>query len=318
MSKSDEIEDLASRWIVREDRGLSPGDVEARDQWLAQSAGNRVAYLRLKAAWLSADRLAALKSPASIAERSAPPDSFRRHLKTAAAAVVCFSAAASAILYYQGQGDIQDTYTTSVGQRKTIRLADGSQVELNTDTQIHTRLERSGRAVTLDHGEAFFDVVHDGRRPFTVFVNNRRITDVGTRFSVFRDGDHVEVVVNEGRVRMDKPSMPADHPVLADKNDVILARADETLVVAKGPQEIARMLDWRQGMIFFDQETLADAASQFNRYNQKKIIVEGAARYIRIGGTFKADNVNIFTHLVRKGFGLKVDESDNGIVISKQ
>jgi transmembrane sensor len=318
MSKTDEIEELASQWIVREDRGLRPGELEARNQWLAQSAENRVAYLRLKAAWQSADRLAALKSPAPIMERPAPPNAFSRHFRAAAAVVLFISASASAVLYYQAHRDVRDTYITSVGQHQTIRLADGTQVELNTDTQIRTQFEQSGRTVTLDHGEAYFDVVHDEHRPFTVFVNNRRITDVGTRFSVFRDGDHIEVVVNEGRVRMDKPSAPAERPVLADKNDVILARDDETLVIAKGPQDIARRLDWRQGLIFFDQETLADAATQFNRYNERKVVVAGAARDIRIGGTFKADNVNIFTRLVHEGFGLKVDESDNRIVISKQ
>ncbi len=69
------------------------------------------------------------------------------------------------------------------------------------------------RTVTLDGGEAYFEVVHDARHPFVVLAGNRRITDLGTKFSVSREGDHVQVVVKEGRVRVTlshQPRLP--HP----------------------------------------------------------------------------------------------------------
>ena len=56
--------------------------------------------------------------------------------------------------------------------------------------------------IELASGEAYFDVVHDASRPFTVYAGNRRITDIGTKFSVFRNGDDVRVTVREGRVRV--------------------------------------------------------------------------------------------------------------------
>jgi transmembrane sensor len=70
-------------------------------------------------------------------------------------------------------------------------------------------------------------------------------------------------------------------------------------------------------MLEFHQETLADAAAQFNRYNQRQIVVEGAARDIRIGGSFRADNVDVFVLLVRNALGLKVERGDEKIVISE-
>ncbi len=57
--------------------------------------------------------------------------------------------------------------------------------------------------MTLDAGEAYFEVVHDAQRPFVVYAGNRRITDLGTKFSVFRNGDDVRVVVREGRVQVE-------------------------------------------------------------------------------------------------------------------
>ena len=63
----DETEITAAAWLGREDRGLSAEEQDALDLWLEQSILHKVAYLRLKAAWQRADRLAALKSPAPAA-----------------------------------------------------------------------------------------------------------------------------------------------------------------------------------------------------------------------------------------------------------
>jgi len=70
-------------------------------------------------------------------------------------------------------------------------------------------------------------------------------------------------------------------------------------------------------MLTFDEETLADAAEQFNRYNRRQILVTGTARDIRIGGSFRADNVDVFVLLVRNALGLKVTQENEQIVISQ-
>jgi transmembrane sensor len=70
-------------------------------------------------------------------------------------------------------------------------------------------------------------------------------------------------------------------------------------------------------MLVFNQQTLADAADQFNRYNTRKIVVEGAARHIRIGGSFKAQNVDVFVLLLHRGFGLSVDDQGERVVVSR-
>ena len=70
-------------------------------------------------------------------------------------------------------------------------------------------------------------------------------------------------------------------------------------------------------MLVFNQQSLAEAADQFNRYNARKLVVEGAARHIRIGGSFKADNVDVFVLLLHRGFGLSVDDEGKRIVVSR-
>src|SRR5437879_5428946 len=193
---ADETEMTAAAWLGREDRGLAAEERDALDLWLSQSSLNKVAYLRLKAAWQRADRLAALKSPVP-AVRGQGGLLFRRLALSAIAASALLGVSA----YFTRPTPSGQDYATTIGKMEAVRLADGTQVELNTNTRLHADV--TGRTVRLDSGEAYFDVVHDASRPFTVYAGNRRITDIGTKFSVFRNGDDVRVTVREGKVRVE-------------------------------------------------------------------------------------------------------------------
>jgi transmembrane sensor len=306
---ADETETLAAAWLAREDRGLTPQEAGALDLWL-ESSLHRVAYLRLKASWQRADRLAALKSPTiPITDRSP---------------LLAWGALAAALLLLLGAGawffrpspPQGLSYATLVGQMQQVRLADGTRLELNTSTRMHASVTATRRTVTLDAGEAYFDVVYDASRPFVVYAGNRRITDLGTKFSVFRNGDDVRVTVREGRVRVEVLDA-AGTPVVADAGHVVITTGGETLVMAKRERDIADGLSWRIGMLIFNQQTLAEAAEQFNRYNERQIFVEGSARKIRIGGSFKANNVEVFVLLLHRGFGLSVNDEGKRIVVSR-
>jgi len=310
---ADEAEKIAADWLAREDRGLTAEESDRMELWLDQSSLNRVAYLRLKSAWQRADRLAALKSPLAAKRETSPP---RWHLKLAVAAALTLLAGGGAWLAWRPSEPSGQNYATRVGRLQAVRLADGTQVELNTNTRLHADVTDARRTVMLDSGEAYFDVVHDARRPFTVYAGNRRITDIGTKFSVFRNGDDVRVTVREGRVRVELLDQ-LGKPVVADAGHVVMTKGGETLVIEKSGSDIADDLSWRGGVLVFNQQTLAEAAEQFNRYNERQILVEGPARRIRIGGSFKADNVDVFVLLLHRGFGLSVNEQGGTIVVSR-
>jgi transmembrane sensor len=285
---ADETEMLAAEWLAREDRGLTAEEADALDLWLNASSLNKVAYLRLNAGWRRADRLAALKSPSTTALQRRPmvvP-------ALLAAACVLILLAGGAWLYRPRPTEPPpQVYATAIGQRQEVRLADGTRVELNTNTRVHASVTATRRTVTLDEGEAYFDVVHDATRPFVVYAGNRRITDLGTKFSVFRNGDDVRVTVREGRVKVEILGQRTDGaPVVTEGGHQLVTKGSESLLLSKPETEIANELSWRSGVLVFDQQTLAEAAEQFNRYNTRQIVVEGSARKIRIGGHFKADN----------------------------
>ena len=323
MSRFESIEDQAAQWLAREDRGFEAPEFVAFEVWLNQSTAHQVAYLRLKAAWQRTDRLAALRHPAL----ASTPKGMR-----AWEAAPAYRALAATVLLAIGIGfggyylsghrspaiEPVPVYATQVGQHQTIRLTDGTSVELNTNTRLRARMTSTSRVVRLEQGEAYFDVAHDPTRPFVVFAGNRKITDIGTKFSVRRDGDDVQVLVAEGRVRVDIPNARiGNRPIEAAASSIIVAKADGTLVAQKSQHDIADRLSWRQGMLVFDQDTLAAAAAEFNRYSNKHIIVVGRARDLRIGGRFKPDNVEVFVSLIKEGFGLKIERTDTEIVVSE-
>jgi transmembrane sensor len=312
---ADEIEMLAAAWLAREDRGLTNEETDALDLWLSSSSRQRVEYLRLKSSWRRADRLAALKAPLRAEPVNVPV--FRPGMLVAMAAALTLLLGGGAWLRWHDQ-KTQQSYVTAVGGMQEVRLSDGTRLELNTNTRVHASVTATGRSVTLDAGEAYFDVVHDARRPFVVYVGNRRITDLGTKFSVFRNGDDVRVTVQEGRVRVDIVGASAPRaPVVADGGHEVMTNGSETLVLAKPDADIVNDLSWRRGMLVFKQQNLAEVAEAFNRYNSRQIFVEGNARKIRIGGSFKADNVDVFVLLLHRGFGLSVNDQGNRIVVSR-
>src|SRR5690606_29474815 len=102
------------------------------------------------------------------------PASPRRGLPLRAAlAASLLLAVAAGFIAYQWT-DKQDTYRTAIGDIKSLRLADGSQVTLNTDSTLHVAITAAERRIELDHGEAFFDVAQDPARPFVVRAGGKR------------------------------------------------------------------------------------------------------------------------------------------------
>ena len=330
MNTTVDIEKEAAGWLARKDAGWSTADEAALESWLAESTAHRVAFLRLNAAWGRADRLAALGSPSSQvaavvedgAEQAHAPSNWGKWPRFAVAAALTALAIGSLIgvSVFTGQGVARSTYQTEVGGREFIPLADGSRVELNTDTRLRTSVSKAHRMVWLDRGEAYFEIAHDTSRPFVVVAGLRRVTVLGTKFSVRRDGDDVQVKVIEGRVAVDS-LVDADHPAPTSVGavrggQVMIVKEESALVMARSVATLHDELSWRQGLLVMDQWTLAQAASEFNRYNRTKMTIAPSVADMRLGGSFEAANVEAFARLLHEGFGLKVQLNNDQIVVS--
>ena len=285
------------------------------EAWLAESVAHEVAYLRLEAGWNGADRLAVLRASSqrpTLLERPRPSGGMKIHV----AAVFLISAVIGTFGYVFSRPSNGQVFVTPVGGRETITLLDGSQIELNTQSEL--RLPAGSRSATLVRGEAYFQIHHDPVHLFTLNVGDRRIVDLGTKFVVRQRPDQLEVTLVEGRARIESASNANDQKAaVLTPGDVAVATRGHLTVTRKPPSALADALSWRSGLLVFHHTTLREAADELNRYNAKQIIVadENTARRV-FGGKFHTDNSERFADVASAALGLNVHHNGSEIVIS--
>ena len=255
-----------------------------------------------------------------------------------AAALVLFTVG---VYVYTGHFTAGDHYTTPIGGIDTVALHDGSHVTLNTDTSIRVSLGEHERRIQLEKGEAFFEVAKDNTRPFIVYAGEKRVMAVGTKFSVRRDHDDIQVVVTEGRVKLAaSPEQQLISPAVAkparertprgaavaippstflDAGAIARTQESEVLVRPDAAQEAEKLLSWRGGYVNFEDLALAEAVAEFNRYNERKIFIEDPAiGALRLSGNFRANNTDAFLWLIQSGFPITVEQSDAKVVLKSR
>jgi len=318
LSASGGIEAQAAQWIERRDfGGWTDADKEALEIWLAQSLAHRVAYDRLDLGWQRTERLTALRYAKPLRDDRNPVG--RGLLFLRRASMLAAASAAALAAWFAFSTDKQMTYATSVGGREIIRMVDGTQIELNTDTIVRIADNPNRREVWLDKGEAYFQVTHDASHPFVVNAGSGRVTDLGTKFSVRRTQDRLRVAVSEGGVRLVAESNTGDQrSVVLTEGEVALATPTKLSVEKEDKLGLTNELTWRSGILAFHHTRLVDAAAKFNRYNHRQIaIADNTIANLEIGGTFPTTDIEGFAEVSRDVLHLRVTRDGETIRISR-
>jgi len=316
------IEDQAAQWLARQDGAPLGASAQAQlEAWLEADVHHRVAYLRLRAAWRRADALGGVAghaAPVPVPRPApAPPAApFPAWRLAAGLLLACGLGAALAPDLGWRQGA---RYATRTGENRTVALADGSRLTLNTATRLRAAPDGQ-RKVWLDRGEAYFDIAPDPARPFVVDAGASRVTVLGTRFTVRRDGESVSVLVEQGRVRVsarDAPLAP-EQVVELTRNQEARAEAGHIRHAERSQVQTEQRMAWRAGRIVFDGATLGDAVAEFNRYNERQLVLaDRTAAALPIGGSFAPTNLDGFVRLLEQGFGLQAQADSERIVLSR-
>ena len=347
-TETSHIQQAASDWVARRDSEQWTDADEARFQtWLTASILHRVEFLRIEAAWNETRRVKALAG-GTRADRPPPAQQWnlspyfdkptaearavRPRAWALAASVLLIIAGAFATWYLWPPGQ---QYSTPIGVTASVPIADGSQIILNTNSEIRVALSPSERYVDLEHGEAFFQVARDPKRPFVVEAGKKRVVAVGTQFSVRRDGEAIQVVVTEGKVRVEDADEPLrdaavqpqgtttpegpDAPVFLTPGTIARAGDAGVLLQHRTVPEAEAELSWRSGILTFRDDTLAEAIAEFNRYSERKVVIDDPAiATLKIEGNFRANNVAAFLDLLQGGYPVKVvQEGDRTVLTAK-
>lgn len=315
-ASGDEIRQQAAEWLIRrrDNEGWSADDESALSAWINASSAHAIAFWRLEDVWGKADRLGALRRPI---RDSSPEQKGTAIFKTIAAAVFGVALATGAASYLMTERS--QSYETPLGGREILTLRDGSQIELNTSTSLRIADRTDRREIWLDHGEAFFDVKHDTKRPFIVIAGDHQVVDIGTKFVMRRDSERLQVAVVEGDVRLNRQAgQPHAGSAVLGAGDVAVATATALSVTKRTATVLNEELGWRRGVLVFRHTTLAEAVAEFNRYNQKKLtIADSSVAKLRIGGTFPTANVEGFADAAKEILKLHVVRHDDGTIISR-
>ena len=306
-------------WLIERDAtdAWTAENQAAFEAWLAESSAHRVAYWRLEASWSRAEIVGDM-GPFRAEGRSAVRFGHRwmRFSQFAAGFAVIAALGAGAITYLNNIRE--QVYATPLGGHRIIALADGSQIELNTDTEIRIGTGVYQRNVALVRGEAYFQVKHDNAHQFVVAAAHHRVTDLGTKFLLRTNDDRLEVTLVDGRARIDADDGAKTHSSVLSPGDVAVATPTSMSVAKKPAQILANDLSWRRGMLVFDDTTLADAAQEFNRYNAEKIVIaDPHAARMKISGVLMTNDLAEFLRMARNFFNLRADRRGSEIVVSR-
>src|SRR5262245_503298 len=299
--------DAIARYLAGES---SADEVLRVTRWLEANPADKYLIEQLNASAHTAvpadvDVEAALeRARARMHERSTAPQltlqrgGARRSPRLAAAVVAAIAAGIIATVVVINRPLAKSTatgnprvYSTAMGKRDSVRLADGSRVILGPESRLTVPADfgRSTRAVSLD-GDAYFDVQHDATKPFSVRVANALVEDVGTTFTVETDpGDTTTVSVMSGVVRL----RPAAEP---SANGATLSAGDRGTLTSNGrvhaQQHVVVAADsaWTTGKLVFRDASLVRVAGELRRWYGLRLGIADSSLVRRtVNTTFMAD-----------------------------
>ncbi len=340
-----QIYEEASLWVTRLDRGLSDEETNTLRRWLSQNPKHKHCLLEMATLWDRMDSLSVLSElfdpPVAQTQTQTTTKTkwSLKHTTWGIAASTLFAIVAFNLLTpvtpvqeIAQQPPAKDTttntlYETGVGANSTINLPDGTQLSLNTNTQVSVTYSEHERLLVLNKGELLVDVAHDKQRPLRVQVGDRVVEAVGTVFNVYlKDKLDFDVIVTEGKVHV----KPVTHKTntIADtikepgiiqelaQGEKLSARASKPVAVESiGAAIINDRLSWRDGNLVFRGETLQDALNEVSRYTPDRFqIIDQRISSMRIAGLYKAGDVDGLLSALKENFNITSVRTPEGVI----
>ena len=191
-----------------------------------------------------------------------------------------------------------------------ITLSDGSEVALNTQTNLQFHENDKTRQATLSKGEAYFAVQRDEQRPFTIDTGNATVSVLGTAFNIDKTLSGTTIDVFHGKVAV----TTRDNSQRVELVKGQRARVDAKQIIVTTFKE--QQPDWQLGWLDLENVTINDAIFQLNRYTDKPLVLSNVDADLRVSGRFKTADVLGAASLIAQLNQLEVNQFDDSIVLS--
>ncbi len=268
-------------------------------EWQSRSEAHRQAFERCTATWEEVRGVSLATAYAISAPSPAVHWTRANRLPRWAVALATLVIVTLGVVFSTPGG-----VSTGIGEQRVLVLNDGSRVTLNTDTRVFVNFSAAHRTISLDRGEALFEVAKDVGRPFVVRAAGGEVVAIGTVFSVRHTGDALAVTLIEGQVTV----RPAPAEAGQSPAQQVMIQPGERLSLNAGRRNTAATVDkprleqvtaWRRGEASFDDVPLDEAVAEMNRYSRIRIVLADdglAAR--RVSGVFRTGDNLAFAQAV--------------------
>ena len=269
---------VATQWLVKlQSPHLSEEQQQDFFVWLDESPEHQQAYIEAETLW---DSLGVVEQLAQGTESAPEIKAVARpwYLYPQAISACVLGLVALLLVQLWPMGETGQ-YQTAVGEQRQVALSDGSNIHLNTDSQLTIELLDNSRLVTMKQGEAFFTVSRDPNRPFIIKTPNGLVRVLGTRFNVRTTTSKTVVTVEQGKVGLTQSAAQEEISAIDyQPQQTLSANQQATLTrssLSAKPAQVdsATLSSWRQGKQVYNDQTFADVVEDLNRYFDGEIIL---------------------------------------------
>ncbi len=328
------IETEATQWVARKFSGFSPEDQDAFFEWLAADPAHSEAYVKYQELWGRMDTLAEWAP-----EHSEKPHRDLLKDRHSVFRWVLLGGIAAALVFGMfswlpgllGPAELDRTHYVAKAY-ESHELSDGSVVDMKSGAAMVVDFTPNERRVELVASEALFNVAKDKDRPFIVSAKGVEVRSIGTAFNVRVSEDEIEVLVTEGKVRLDtSPSkiVSIDDPMeeisfasnlVAGQRSVVNLEGESPvpLVVQADDEEILEELDWKY-RLEFDSIPLSEAVERINqRGAMELVIVDAELKDLPIVATLRIDKMDYFADILELSFGIDTEMDNRGRMLLRK
>ena len=310
---AEQIVSEAAQWLaLLNDEKVSAADRQAFEEWCEADPRHRVAFERMGALWGSLDELPA--EPARLALNQAfipckPGYAVRggQVLGLLGVLVLGWASVEQLPLWMADQ-------RTGVGERSQVVLADGSRVQLNSNSALDVKFDGQQRVIELLKGEMWVEVAKDAQRPFVVRTDQGTATALGTRFLVQRavDGSTVVTVI--------------ESTVAAKGNhsEAVKVMAGQRAILKQGHAQPAQAVGsgdpaaWTRGLLTVDDRPLSEVLQTLASYRHGVVRFDPQAlQGMRVSGVFKLDDSDAALATLADNLPIKVEHFTDLLVVIK-
>lgn len=292
----------AADWYARlRGEPSTPALEQSWQAWLAASEHNRRAWQRVETV---CGRFKRVPGQLSIPALSAPE---KRRAVLRSLALFAVLGAGGTLAYRQAPWrEWTSDYRTAAGERRDVRLADGSRLLLNTRSAVDVRFDDGQRLICLHAGEILVATHADPAtppRPFRVHTAHGRILALGTRFAVRVEDGVTTVSVQEKAVEASPLHLPERRQrVEAGQRFSFGARH-------AAPPEAADPAagSWENGRLVVVDRRLADVLAELSRYRSGHLGCDPAVADLRISGAFPLADTDEALAALAESFPLRIE-----------